>query len=560
MTPFRLATSSLLLVLGAAAAFGQDQPAGDNPMAPDRAELTIRTGTPVTLDGTASEGEWDDAQYFELERANEVWARAAMKREGRYLLVHVASTTSPWGFGFKLVFADPRGSGRCTALVAPLNPPHPPLTIFRDVSDAPSEWIRAGDADLRMHFREEGGFEFEIKLPLDRLGFPRDDRRYNFAAEVWDLSADQAVAVYPLATAGPLAGRDSARLIPDPDWGADVPLPEQPPAPQAALELLEDITAEERGQGFEGAPAPRLIEAYLGTEDGRRRDAPLAEIEKRLRDLVERYPDYVSLRASLVRVLAGRNDNEGALQQLVEIEKHFPMLADDVPHVIAKVQLLVGAGRYDDAIAALDFIPGFVDHVPGAKVMRASIVMLKYHEGLEAQMRAHDAERDDLPRVRIVTGRGSFVVELYEDDAPNAVANFVSLCESGFYDGTRFHWVERGGRVVGGDPNSRNEDPDDDGFGHPGYRIESEVGRRLHTAGSIAFVDQRRRARSEGCIFTVHLSPFPQLDGRNTVLGRVIEGMDVVFALEYGDAIVRTEILRKRDHPYEPVKRALDDW
>jgi len=268
----------------------------------------------------------------------------------------------------------------------------------------------------------------------------------------------------------------------------------------------------------------------------------------------------VSLRANLVRVLAGRNDRAGAIAQLDAIEKHFPMLADDVPQVTAKVQLLVGAGRYGDAISILEFIPGFLEHVPGARVMRDSIEMLQYHEDLETRMRAGDEKRGDLPRVRIETDRGSFVVELYENDTPNAAANFVSLCGKGFYDGTRFHWVERGGRVVGGDPLSRNEDAADDGYGDPGYRIESEVGRRLHTTGSIAFVDQRRRPQSEGCIFTIHLSPIPQLDGRNTVFGRVIEGMDVVEALEYGDAIRKTEVLRKRDHAYEPVERALRYW
>jgi len=147
------------------------------------------------------------------------------------------------------------------------------------------------------------------------------------------------------------------------------------------------------------------------------------------------------------------------------------------------------------------------------------------------------------------------VLELFDDDAPNAVANFVTLVGRGFYNGTRFHWVDSGSVAYGGDPNSRDNDRFNDGFGDPGYLIESEPSRRLNLPFTIAFVDTRRAARTQGCTFALNLRAAPQLDGVTTVFGRVIEGFDVVRKLSAGDTIKSTTILRKRKHEYKVVKR-----
>jgi peptidyl-prolyl cis-trans isomerase B (cyclophilin B) len=151
--------------------------------------------------------------------------------------------------------------------------------------------------------------------------------------------------------------------------------------------------------------------------------------------------------------------------------------------------------------------------------------------------------------------RGTLLLELYEDDAPNAVANFVSLVERGFYVGTRFHWVEGSRRVIGGDPNSKDDDPANDGYGGPGYRIEPEPSRRLNLRHTIALSDERGARRSEGSSFLIHLEAFPALDGVTSVIGRVIEGFETLRAIEYYDVIKKAEVVRKRDHDYNPVTR-----
>jgi cyclophilin family peptidyl-prolyl cis-trans isomerase len=254
-------------------------------------------------------------------------------------------------------------------------------------------------------------------------------------------------------------------------------------------------------------------------------------------------------------VLGGRGDFDGALEVVDRLGKDFPMLAHRSAHHLARVELMLSAARYDDAKAVLDAAAERLTGDPTAAIVLRLVARLRECWKLEADLRGREAERNDLPRVKLATSKGTIVFELFEDDAPNAVANFVSLVESGFYDGTRFHWVSGGGRVVGGDPNSRNDDEHDDGYGGPGYMIENEPGRRLMFPFTVAFVDRRDRRRSEGSSFLINVAPLPQLDGYSTVFGRVLEGQEVVRKLEYYDTLEKAEILRKRDHPYVPVKR-----
>ena len=108
---------------------------------------------------------------------------------------------------------------------------------------------------------------------------------------------------------------------------------------------------------------------------------------------------------------------------------------------------------------------------------------------------------------------------------------------------------------MGGDPNSRDEDEYNDGYGDPRYLIESNPGRRLHLPYTIAFADRRLSRRQEGCSFVIHIAPLPTLDGVNTVFGRVIEGFDVVRKLEYYDKLEKATVVRKRKHAYVAVKR-----
>ncbi|MCL6501476.1 MAG: peptidylprolyl isomerase [Pirellulales bacterium] len=182
----------------------------------------------------------------------------------------------------------------------------------------------------------------------------------------------------------------------------------------------------------------------------------------------------------------------------------------------------------------------------------------KYEEAWphEQELRAQEAEADDLPRVQIETTKGTIVVELFENQAPNTVANFISLVKKGFYDGTPFHRVLAGFMAQGGDPQG-------DGTGGPGYHIACECyreDRRLHFRGSLSMAHAGRD--TGGSQFFITFRPTPHLDGRHTVFGRVIEGMDVLAKITRRDPeqprqpepdrIVKATVLRDMRQPRQP--------
>ena len=121
---------------------------------------------------------------------------------------------------------------------------------------------------------------------------------------------------------------------------------------------------------------------------------------------------------------------------------------------------------------------------------------------------------------------GEIRFELIPEIAPETVENFVKLASEKFYDGTTFHRVIPGFMIQGGDPNSKNRDPRDDGKGGPGYKIEDEFSEVSHTRGMVSMANTGR-PRSGGCQFFIVVEDTPHLDGGYSLFGRVIEGMEV---------------------------------
>jgi cyclophilin family peptidyl-prolyl cis-trans isomerase len=175
----------------------------------------------------------------------------------------------------------------------------------------------------------------------------------------------------------------------------------------------------------------------------------------------------------------------------------------------------------------------------------------------EQELRAQEAKADDLPRVKLTTTKGDLLIELFENEAPNAVANFISLVEKGFYDGLTFHRVLPGFMAQGGDPTG-------DGTGGPGYTIECECDEpdaRMHFRGTLSMAHAGKD--TGGSQFFLTFRPTPHLDARHTAFGRVIEGLEILpeltrrdpsgfGALPTPDKIVKAEVVRKRDHEYAP--------
>jgi cyclophilin family peptidyl-prolyl cis-trans isomerase len=130
------------------------------------------------------------------------------------------------------------------------------------------------------------------------------------------------------------------------------------------------------------------------------------------------------------------------------------------------------------------------------------------------------------------TAQGKVVLTFFDKDAPKTAANFRRLLQEKFYDGTYFHRLIAGFMIQGGDPNTKNSDPSDDGMGGPGYTVPAEI-KLPHLRGSVATArqgdDVNPTKASNGSQFFIDLAPQPALDrGGYTVFGEVISGMDVV--------------------------------
>lgn len=150
----------------------------------------------------------------------------------------------------------------------------------------------------------------------------------------------------------------------------------------------------------------------------------------------------------------------------------------------------------------------------------------------------------------IVTSKGTVKVEFFKDDAPNTVASFIELADSGFYDQIKFHRVVPRFVVQGGDPITRPLTPEDVrvgiggiGTGGPGWNQKAEFNDRKHVTGTLAMA-RSQHPDSAGSQFYICLEPQPGLDGDYTVFGQVIEGMDVVSSIEVGDVIESITIER----------------
>ena len=183
----------------------------------------------------------------------------------------------------------------------------------------------------------------------------------------------------------------------------------------------------------------------------------------------------------------------------------------------------------------------------------------------ELKIQSKEAEVDDLPRVKFKTSKGDFVVELFENEAPDTVGNFISLVESKHYDGLLFDTVIDKTAVQTGvfDENEKSRDI--------GYKIYDEFdvpnARNIFTGSLVMVANEPNTGNSR---FFVSVVPIPTLNGKQTVFGRVISGMDNVnkinktFTIEEQkqipiadakfDKIISATVLRKRDHKYEPRK------
>jgi cyclophilin family peptidyl-prolyl cis-trans isomerase len=136
------------------------------------------------------------------------------------------------------------------------------------------------------------------------------------------------------------------------------------------------------------------------------------------------------------------------------------------------------------------------------------------------------------------TNHGAIAIELFDEDAPTTVENFLKLARDGFYDGVVFHRIIPDFMIQGGDPTGT-------GTGGPGYTFEDEFNDHKVERGALAMANAGPNTNGSQ-FFIVTTAAAPWLDGKHTVFGRVTDGMDAVDKIE----AVETD---GQDKPREPV-------
>ncbi len=139
----------------------------------------------------------------------------------------------------------------------------------------------------------------------------------------------------------------------------------------------------------------------------------------------------------------------------------------------------------------------------------------------------------------ISTSKGDMIVELYENETPVTVENFVKLINSKFYDGLSFHRVIPDFVIQGGCPNSRDGAEGMPGTGGPGYSIKCEVNaeKQYHDRGVLSMAHAGRDTGGSQFFVCHSRTNTAHLDGNHTCFGKVIEGLEVIDQIEQGDKI-----------------------
>jgi len=154
------------------------------------------------------------------------------------------------------------------------------------------------------------------------------------------------------------------------------------------------------------------------------------------------------------------------------------------------------------------------------------------------------------PQAIIETKFGSMEIRFFPDKAPKHVENFITLAKSGFYDKTIFHRVIPGFMIQGGDPNTKDEkNKSQYGMGGPGHRVKAEFNDRPHVRGTVSMA-RSPDPDSAGSQFFIVVKDSPSLDGKYTVFGEVVKGMEVA------DKIV-SQPRDARDNPLERIEMTV---
>ncbi len=242
----------------------------------------------------------------------------------------------------------------------------------------------------------------------------------------------------------------------------------------------------------------------------------------------------LAVRDAAVRLVAKQGDD----RDLPALEQVFLAAGGDANTEVRVTLVRAIAEHYK--VAAVDSLGRALED-PTPAVAKAASDALQELTGTDHPPPAHPDRASSVPaypgptpvRTTLQTSKGDVAIELLPSIAPHHVGMFVQFARSGRYDGLTFHRVVTGFVVQGLDPRG-------DGWGTGGVFLKDELTPTPYAAGTVGMPNAG--PDTGGCqIFITHV-PTPHLDGRYTVFGRVIEGMDVVHALDLGDTVLKVLI------------------
>ena len=275
-------------------------------------------------------------------------------------------------------------------------------------------------------------------------------------------------------------------------------------------------------------------------------------------DLITRFPNSPEIALGWARTLETKNQFTQAISAIERLDDS----ALETPEIAQfYANALYADNRFQESIHVLSAVDSSLLVADPALSTRFSAQKSRSQTAkdkwdIELSIREVEEFADDLPIAIIETSKGDIELVLFEDHAPNTVANFVSLADSGYYDGILFHRVLAKFMAQGGDPNSREGAAGNPGEGGPGYSIKDEHTNddsRNHFAGTLSMAKTPAPNTGGSQFFLTHL-PTPHLDGRHTVFGTITSGLDTARSIEKDDEIISITITRKRDHEYVPEK------
>jgi len=143
-------------------------------------------------------------------------------------------------------------------------------------------------------------------------------------------------------------------------------------------------------------------------------------------------------------------------------------------------------------------------------------------------------------KAEMITDKGTMLIEFYENDAPIAVNNFITLAKKGFYDGLKFHRVIPDFMIQGGDPTGT-------GAGGPGYTIDCELtgNNQYHDKGVLSMAHRGRNTGGSQFFICHNRSNTQHLDRNHTCFGKVVEGLEIVDTIRQGDKIQKINVIEQ---------------